>query len=120
MYFLLTLASLNLKCEFIFHRIEFQYLILYIESNLPSSIQNYGNSNLLFDEKYKHTVQILGLCLPISVRDIIDLPMDEFNDLLSKHELTEEQLTLCREIRRRGKNKVYWMKSLNQYSVLII
>ena len=32
--------------------------------------------------------------------------MDEFNDLLSKHELTEEQLTLCREIRRRGKNKV--------------
>ena len=32
--------------------------------------------------------------------------MDEFNDLLSKHELTEEQLTLCRDIRRRGKNKV--------------
>ena len=31
--------------------------------------------------------------------DIINLPMDEFNDLLSKHELTEEQLTLCRDIR---------------------
>ena len=30
----------------------------------------------------------------------------QFNDLLSKHELTEEQLTLCRDIRRRGKNKV--------------
>ena len=44
--------------------------------------------------------------MPISVRDIIDMPMDEFNDLLSKHELTEEQLTLCRDIRRRGKNKV--------------
>ena len=44
--------------------------------------------------------------LPISVMDIIQLPMDEFNDLLSKHELTEEQLTLCRDIRRRGKNKV--------------
>ena len=43
------------------------------------------------------------------MRDIIDLPMDEFNDLLSKHELTEEQLTLCREIRRRGKNKVYFL-----------
>ena len=54
-------------------------------------------------EKY---IPISGLCLPISVRAIIDLPMDEFNDLLSKHELTEEQLTLCREIRRRGKNKV--------------
>jgi nuclear factor erythroid 2 len=44
--------------------------------------------------------------LPISCNDIINLPMDEFNDLLSKHELTEEQLTLCRDIRRRGKNKV--------------
>ena len=58
---------------------------------------------------------ISGLCLPISVRDIIDLPMDEFNDLLSKHELTEEQLTLCREIRRRGKNKVCWMKSMSHH-----
>ena len=33
-------------------------------------------------------------------------PLLQFNDLLSKHELTEEQLTLCRDIRRRGKNKV--------------
>ena len=63
-------------------------------------------------EKY---IPISGLCLPISVRDIIDMPMDEFNDLLSKHELTEEQLTLCREIRRRGKNKVCWMKSMSHH-----
>ena len=48
----------------------------------------------------------LALSLPISCHDIINLPMDEFNDLLSKHELSEEQLTLCRDIRRRGKNKV--------------
>ena len=32
--------------------------------------------------------------------------MDEFNDLLSKNELSEEQLNVCRDIRRRGKNKV--------------
>ena len=57
----------------------------------------------MVNEKY---APFSGLSLPISVRDIIDLPMDEFNDLLSKHELTEEQLTLCRDIRRRGKNKV--------------
>lgn len=52
--------------------------------------------------------------LPITCADIINLPMDEFNDLLSKHELTEEQLTLCRDIRRRGKNKVikiYFIKN---------
>ena len=34
------------------------------------------------------------------------MPMDEFNDLLSKNDLTEEQLNICRDIRRRGKNKV--------------
>ena len=48
----------------------------------------------------------LGMNLPIACHDIINLPMDEFNDMLSKHEMTEEQLTLCRDIRRRGKNKV--------------
>eukprot|EP00091_Calanus_sinicus_P023071 TRINITY_DN7613_c0_g1_i3.p1 TRINITY_DN7613_c0_g1~~TRINITY_DN7613_c0_g1_i3.p1 ORF type:complete len:162 (-),score=43.26 TRINITY_DN7613_c0_g1_i3:99-584(-) len=32
--------------------------------------------------------------------------MDEFNDMLSKEDLTEEQLNICRDIRRRGKNKV--------------
>ena len=59
-------------------------------------------SQLTRDER-----RALALSLPISVLDIINLPMDEFNDLLSKHELTEEQLTLCRDIRRRGKNKVF-------------
>ena len=52
------------------------------------------------------TLQAQQMGLPITCADIINLPMDEFNDLLSKHELTEEQLTLCRDIRRRGKNKV--------------
>ena len=39
-------------------------------------------------------------------QDIVNLPMDEFNDLLGKHDFTEDQLNLCRDIRRRGKNKV--------------
>lgn len=38
--------------------------------------------------------------------DIINLPMDEFNERLSKYDLTESQLSLIRDIRRRGKNKV--------------
>lgn len=46
------------------------------------------------------------LGIAFSIDEIINLPMDEFNDLLSKHDLTEEQLNLCRDIRRRGKNKV--------------
>merc|ERR1712223_733915 len=60
-----------------------------------------GGNSLTRDER---KAQALGLPIPCS--EIINLPMDEFNDLLSKHELTEEQLTLCRDIRRRGKNKV--------------
>lgn len=44
--------------------------------------------------------------VPISVLDIINLPMDEFNERLSKYDLSETQLSLIRDIRRRGKNKV--------------
>ena len=44
--------------------------------------------------------------IPFTVHDIINLPMDEFNDMLSRHELSEDQLNVCRDIRRRGKNKV--------------
>ncbi|XP_066977446.1 endoplasmic reticulum membrane sensor NFE2L1 isoform X1 [Macrobrachium rosenbergii] len=44
--------------------------------------------------------------LPITCDDIINLPMDEFNERISKYDLTEAQLSLIRDIRRRGKNKV--------------
>lgn len=47
-----------------------------------------------------------SLSVPISVDDIINLPMDEFNERLSKYDLSESQLSLIRDIRRRGKNKV--------------
>ncbi|GIZ00912.1 segmentation protein cap'n'collar [Caerostris extrusa] len=46
------------------------------------------------------------LKLPISINDIINLAIDEYNERLSKFELTEAQLTLIRDIRRRGKNKL--------------
>jgi hypothetical protein len=32
--------------------------------------------------------------------------MEDFNEMLSNTKLNEEQLALCRDIRRRGKNKV--------------
>ncbi|XP_020288478.1 segmentation protein cap'n'collar isoform X2 [Pseudomyrmex gracilis] len=47
-----------------------------------------------------------ALNVPIAVTDIINLPMDEFNERLSKYDLSEAQLSLIRDIRRRGKNKV--------------
>ncbi|XP_029936263.1 nuclear factor erythroid 2-related factor 2a isoform X2 [Myripristis murdjan] len=47
-----------------------------------------------------------ALQIPFTVDMIINLPVDDFNEMLSKHQLNEAQLALVRDIRRRGKNKV--------------
>lgn len=47
-----------------------------------------------------------ALKIPFTVSMIINLPVDDFNELMSKHQLNEAQLALVRDIRRRGKNKV--------------
>ncbi|KAK9537639.1 hypothetical protein VZT92_005240 [Zoarces viviparus] len=47
-----------------------------------------------------------ALKIPFTVDMIINLPVDDFNELMSKHQLNESQLALVRDIRRRGKNKV--------------
>ncbi|XP_056325134.1 endoplasmic reticulum membrane sensor NFE2L1b isoform X2 [Danio aesculapii] len=44
--------------------------------------------------------------IPFSNEKIINLPVEEFNELLAKHHLNEDQLSLIRDIRRRGKNKM--------------
>ncbi|XP_012281394.1 segmentation protein cap'n'collar isoform X2 [Orussus abietinus] len=60
-----------------------------------------GEEHLTRDEKRARALNV-----PIPVHDIINLPMDEFNERLSKYDLSEAQLSLIRDIRRRGKNKV--------------
>ena len=49
---------------------------------------------------------VQDLNIPCSVDEIIHKPMEEFNDILSKHSVSEEVINICRDIRRRGKNKV--------------
>ena len=49
---------------------------------------------------------VVEMKIPLTVRNIIEKPMEEFNDLLSSRDITEEQINTCRDIRRRGKNKV--------------
>lgn len=44
--------------------------------------------------------------------------MDEFNERLSKHDLSETQLSLIRDIRRRGKNKVNY--NLMRFDLIVI
>ncbi|XP_066598516.1 segmentation protein cap'n'collar isoform X3 [Prorops nasuta] len=60
-----------------------------------------SEEHLTRDEKRARALNV-----PIPVSDIINLPMDEFNERLSKYDLSEAQLSLIRDIRRRGKNKV--------------
>ncbi|GCB85116.1 hypothetical protein scyTo_0025783 [Scyliorhinus torazame] len=47
-----------------------------------------------------------ALRIPLATEAIVNLPVDDFNELVSRHRLSEQQLALARDIRRRGKNKV--------------
>ncbi|XP_058045793.1 nuclear factor erythroid 2-related factor 2 [Ahaetulla prasina] len=47
-----------------------------------------------------------ALKIPFPVEKIINLPVDDFNEMMSKQQFNEAQLSLIRDIRRRGKNKV--------------
>lgn len=47
-----------------------------------------------------------ALNIPFPMDQIINLPVDDFNELLTQYTLTDTQLALVRDIRRRGKNKV--------------
>ncbi len=53
------------------------------------------------DEKRAKSMKV-----PFSTEDIIHSPVDRFNEMLQKYQLTDSQLALIRDIRRRGKNKV--------------
>lgn len=48
----------------------------------------------------------VALKIPFPMDKIINLPVDDFNELLTQYTLTDSQLALVRDIRRRGKNKV--------------
>ena len=48
----------------------------------------------------------IGLNLPISVEDIINMPKEEFSNLLETSKLSLEELKLCRSIRRKALNRV--------------
>ncbi|XP_075068352.1 nuclear factor erythroid 2-related factor 3 [Mixophyes fleayi] len=47
-----------------------------------------------------------SLRIPFTVDEIVSMPVEMFNNMLSKHYLTETQVSVIRDIRRRGKNKV--------------
>lgn len=50
--------------------------------------------------------RIEELEIKLTLDQIIDSPVEEFNEILQTHKFTDQQLQLIRDIRRRGKNKV--------------
>ena len=48
---------------------------------------------------------VLKKKIPLTIKEIIYSSMEEINDLFASHDVTEEQINICRDIRRRGKNK---------------
>lgn len=59
------------------------------------------SSTMTRDEKRAREANI-----PMSWYEIVNLSIEQFNEKLTKFTLTESQLTLIKDIRRRGKNKV--------------
>ncbi|XP_054162317.1 segmentation protein cap'n'collar-like [Oppia nitens] len=70
------------------------------------SLESDGFTSEMDQQLNRDEKRAKALKIPIPTLDIINLPIDEFNERLAKYELNEAQLSLIRDIRRRGKNKV--------------
>ncbi|XP_055966337.1 nuclear factor erythroid 2-related factor 2 isoform X2 [Sorex fumeus] len=64
------------------------------------------HSNRLEAHLTRDELRAKALQIPFPVEKIINLPVDDFNEMMSKEQFNEAQLALIRDIRRRGKNKV--------------
>jgi len=71
------------------------------ESSGYSSMTEEVSGSRCRDEKMARKMN-----LPFNIHDIINSPVDTFSEMLGRPGLTSEQSQLCRDIRRRGKNKV--------------
>ncbi|XP_077155900.1 transcription factor NF-E2 45 kDa subunit [Ranitomeya variabilis] len=81
--------------------------------NLTQPImENLGETQTYFASRTQELVcsrderRAAAMQIPFPTDRIVNLPVEDFNELLSRYTLTESQLALARDIRRRGKNKV--------------
>ncbi|XP_076305200.1 segmentation protein cap'n'collar-like [Tachypleus tridentatus] len=103
-----SLASATNNAVYVdpFHRSSYYHLQVENNNSFQKNSPRNINENKQDEATSRDEKRAKALNLPISIDDIINLPIDEFNEKLSKYELTEAQLSLIRDIRRRGKNKV--------------
>ncbi|CAJ1083843.1 endoplasmic reticulum membrane sensor NFE2L1-like [Xyrichtys novacula] len=57
-------------------------------------------------EMSRDELRARAMCIPYSVLQIVNMPVEEFLEVLDGHGFSSEQVTLLRDIRRRGKNKL--------------
>lgn len=57
-------------------------------------------------EPSRDELRARAMCIPFSARQIVDMPVEEFLEVLEGGSLTPQQVALLRDIRRRGKNKL--------------
>jgi len=70
-------------------------------SSFSSGYHSSEDSRSTRDEKLAAKVG-----LPYSVQELVQCPVDRFNEILTNPNLTKQQIKICKDIRRRGKNKV--------------
>ncbi|CAN9503844.1 unnamed protein product [Ophioblennius macclurei] len=57
-------------------------------------------------EMSRDEMRARAMCIPFSVLQIVNMPVEEFLEVLDGHGFSADQVTLLRDIRRRGKNKL--------------
>lgn len=80
---------------------EHQYSWSVKSNKIRSPCVNAMDKSLSRDERRAKSLRI-----PFTVDEIVSMPVEMFNSMLSKQYLTETQVSVIRDIRRRGKNKV--------------
>ena len=89
-------------------------------SSSPSVSYNRDNTVRTYRNKDIELIQRAGI--PYNIHQIVNSTQAEFEELTLSPILTEEQITICSEIRRRGKNKVAAQNSrqrkVDQYNQL--
>ena len=57
--------------------------------------------------------------LPLTCEEVVNLPLEEFEELGRRYNLSAEELVLCKDIRRRGFNRISAARSRNKKNALI-
>ncbi|XP_064643500.1 nuclear factor erythroid 2-related factor 2-like isoform X2 [Lineus longissimus] len=72
----------------------------------PREVKQYVKKDKDKVKETRDEKRIKSLKLPLSVDEIVEMPVDDLNQYMQEKPLTEDQLQLIKDIRRRGKNKV--------------